>query len=127
MRHLKITFTTDEAKAGSILADLSGKVSSLDFEVVEQLPFYRNKPAHAPVPALDLTPSRKGTTGKNSVIPGMFAKALVGKQLVTVQQIKAVLATNKMSPGSYTHAINTLKVAGLIKATNDRGTYEVLK
>lgn len=125
MRCLKISFDVREDKAGTILADLAGKVSNLDFTVVEPVPYHRNKPAHAPVQ--DLTPSRRGTTGKNSVIPSMFAKALGNSKTVTVQQIKTILADNKMSPGSYTHAINTLKVARLIKATNDRGTYEVLK
>ena len=127
MRFLRITFTTGEDKAGSILADLASKVSNLDFEVVEEVPFHRNKSAHAPVLSLGLTPSRKGTTGKSSVIPGMFRAALDSQKTVTVQYIKTVLANHKMSPNSYTHAINVLKATGMIRATNDRGTYEVLK
>lgn len=127
MRYLKITFTTNEDKAGSILADLSGKVSSLDFEVVEEIPFHRNKRAHAPVVVPGLTPSRKGTTGKLSVLPGIFASELGTLASVTVQGIKTILAKHKMSPNSYTHAINVLKASGMIKATNDRGVYEVLK
>lgn len=127
MRNLKISFVANEDKAGSILADLAGKVSNLDFEVVEEVPFHRNKPAHAPVATIGLTPSRKGTTGKNSVIPAMFAKALIGALVVDVQQIKRILADNNMSPNSYTHAINVLKATGMIVQSKDRGTYDVLK
>ena len=124
MRCLKISFDVQEDKAGTILADLAGKVTNLDFTVVEPVAFHRNKPR---VLNLDLTPSRVGTTGKSSIIPKLFTKDLYGQKTVTVQQIKALLANNKMSPNSYTHAINVLKASGTIKATNDRGIYEVLK
>ena len=124
MRCLKISFDVQEDKAGTILADLAGRVSNLDFTVVEPVAFHRNKPR---VLNLGLTPSRVGTTGKNSVIPGMFARALGGSKTVSVQQIKTILADNKMSPNSYTHAINVLKASGIIALSGDRGTYEVLK
>lgn len=124
MRNLKISFIANEDKAGSILADLAGKVSNLDFEVVEEVPFHRNKPRTSKE---SLSPSRVGTTGKNSIIPGIFARDLAGQKEVTVQQVKTILASHKLSPNSYTHAINVLKASGMIKATNVRGTYEVLK
>ena len=124
MRCLKISFDVQEDKAGTILADLAGKVSNLDFTVVEPAPFHRNAPRSQ---GQTLTPSRVGTTGKNSVIPRIFKAALNSQKTVTVQYIKTVLANNKMSPGSYTYAINALKASGMIRATNDRGTYDVLK
>ena len=76
MRCLKISFDVSEDKAGTILADLAGKVSNLDFTVVEPVAFHRNKPRE--VLNLGLTPSRVGATGKNSVIPGIFTKVICG-------------------------------------------------
>jgi len=121
MRHLRITFTTGEDKAGSILADLADKVSNLDFAVVEEVPFHRNKPAPAK------QDGRKNNRRGTSVIPEIFAKTVAKKgDIVTVKQIKAMLAAHNMAPGSYSHAINTLRNARKIKAGVGLGNYEVL-
>jgi len=129
MRCLKISFNILEDKAGTILADLvENGVANLEFHVVADVPSTRDKPPNHREMRGALTPSRAGkTTGKSSVIPGVFAKELGNANRVTVQGIKTILAKNKMSPNSYTHAINVLKVAGMIRATNDRGLYEVVK
>jgi hypothetical protein len=43
MRKMWIKIITDEAKVGGLLADLSGKVDALDYGVIEDVPYNKNK------------------------------------------------------------------------------------
>lgn len=61
MRILQITFAVSEKDAGSILADLADRVSNLNFEVIQRVPFTKNmkrrkngkKPHRATGPRVD--------------------------------------------------------------------------
>lgn len=117
MRILRISFTTTEADAGGVLADLAGRVSALDFNVVEQLPLPRKGPL------LLSGPSKV----KKSTIPICFKRSALYKQeKVSVMQIKGMLKDADMSPASYSHAINVLILADCIRATHERGVYAVI-
>lgn len=48
MRALRIELVVSEADAGSVLADLSGRVHSVNYKVVEDVPWEKNKPRAKP-------------------------------------------------------------------------------
>jgi len=59
MHALRIILTVADEEVGGVLRMLSGKVLSLDFQAVEQVPYNKNKPRK--VAALK-RPSKKGAT-----------------------------------------------------------------
>jgi hypothetical protein len=129
MRNLKISFTVDEAKAGSILADLSDRVSSVDYEVEEEVPFHRNVPRPA-ANGYKAPPSRASKSMDRTPIPDIFKAELAArkkaKKPLTVLAIKQVLQANKYKPSSHSYALIVLQKLGLIKKTNLKGEYEVI-
>jgi hypothetical protein len=44
MRTLRISFTVDEGLAGSILADLGDRVQHVEYHVIEEVPYNKNRP-----------------------------------------------------------------------------------
>lgn len=118
MRILRISFTTTEADAGGVLADLAGRVSALDFNVVERIPYHKNRPLLLNGPS-----KKKG----GSSIPGLFRTSTLAKQdRVTVEQLKGMLQDAGMSPRSYSHAIILLVKEKCIQRTMMRGVYAVI-
>lgn len=126
MRCLRITFVVSEDVAGSLLADLAGRVSQLDFEVEEPVPQTKNAPAKKRV--VKRARANSKPTMQGSAIPKMCQDSgLLGGKTLDVVQMRKVLADNGLSPTSYSHALILLQNRGLIKKTAERGVYEVIK
>ena len=148
MRKMWIRFTTDEQQVGGIIADLAGKVEHLDFGVVEEVPYNKNKaPAVEKALALKKVKRIKRVKAKNGRkarrVRGpdstLVPKALRAKRpiplkdvllgylqtagaTVTVKELNKEAANYGFPVRSVSPVIFKLKEQGLIK-TVERGIY----